>query len=102
MHTRNPTLKPGLFILASFLAFLTACSSNYLDALYPAIDHFNLSANAVNLQIDLLIADSAVFMDASWQSQTRDITLMDKGSQYLNRVNELLPQISAEVERLNQ
>jgi hypothetical protein len=32
----------------------------------------------------------------------QDITLMNKGGPYLDRVNELLPQINAEVDRLNQ
>jgi hypothetical protein len=32
----------------------------------------------------------------------QDITMMNEGSSYLTRVNELLPQINAEVDRLNQ
>lgn len=32
----------------------------------------------------------------------QEITMMNKGSSYLTRVNELLPQINAEVNRLNQ
>ncbi|OGO75406.1 MAG: hypothetical protein A3K45_02600 [Chloroflexi bacterium RIFOXYC12_FULL_59_14] len=32
----------------------------------------------------------------------QDINLMNKGGPYLDRVNELLPQINAEVDRLNQ
>jgi hypothetical protein len=32
----------------------------------------------------------------------QDIEMMNKGSSYLERVNELLPQINAEVDRLNQ
>ncbi len=34
--------------------------------------------------------------------ESQDITKMNDGSGYLDRVNELLPQINAEVDRLNQ
>jgi len=141
------------FLAALLLLTLTGCSSTYIDAFNPAIDQFNLAANAVSAQMDALVADNALFDDPTWQSDTgtilsnfkgaaealtnlpqpeeeyvklnnlvqelasqsmlaadafnaaidaQDITKMNDGSQYLDRVNELLPQINAEVDRLNQ
>ena len=142
-----------VFLVSLLLLTLTGCSSSYIDAFNPAIEQFNAAANDVSAQMDALVADNALFEDATWQSDTstalsilkgaaegltnlpepeeeyvqlntlvqelasqsmqaadtynaaidaQDISMMNDGNQYLDRVNELLPQLNAEVDRLNQ
>jgi outer membrane murein-binding lipoprotein Lpp len=57
----------------------------------------------LNTLVQELASQSMLAADAfNAAIDAQDITMMNEGSSYLTRVNELLPQINAEVDRLNQ
>jgi len=57
----------------------------------------------LNSLVQELASQSMLAADAFNNAiDAQDVTMMNDGNQYLDRVNELLPQINAEVDRLNQ
>lgn len=57
----------------------------------------------LNTLVQELASQSMLAADAfNAAIDAQNITMMNEGSSYLTRVNELLPQINAEVDRLNQ
>jgi hypothetical protein len=57
----------------------------------------------LNSLVQELASQSMLAADAfNAAIDAQDVTMMNDGNQYLDRVNELLPQINAEVDRLNQ
>jgi hypothetical protein len=154
MPNQNGVRKTVLVFLACLLLLtLSGCSSTYIDAFNPAIEQFNIAAEDVSTQMNALVANNALFEDATWQSDAstalsnfkgaaealtnlpdpeeeyvkldnlvqelasqsmlvadafnkaidaQDVNMMNDASSLLDRVNELLPQINAEVNRLNQ
>ena len=64
----------------------------------PEEEYVKLNSLVQELASQTMLAADA--FNAAISAQ--DITLMNDGGPYLDRVNELLPQINAEVDRLNQ
>lgn len=90
--------------------------ANWQSDASTALSNFKGAAEALTnlpepeeeyVQLDSLVqelaSESMLAADAfNAAIDAQDITMMNDGSSYLDRVNELLPQINAEVDRLNQ
>lgn len=76
-----------MLMVALFALVLTACGSEYVDALNPAIDEFNNAASSFNAQLDVVNNDNSKFTDPQWVAEAETSLSALRGSaQALNNL----------------